>query len=78
MSIIYKIACIIAIIGAINWGASAFMADQGGKNLVHLALGDKGALDTPAQWNKKELTVYIIVAIAGFVCLFGLITGQKH
>jgi uncharacterized membrane protein YuzA (DUF378 family) len=72
MSIIYKVALILVIVGAVNWGLSAVKPSEGGMNLVHRLLGTKTAdkklvPDTPAQWNKKEIVVYTIVAIAGVV-----------
>lgn len=82
-NIIYSIAFILAIIGAINWGASALQNQKGGHNLVHKLLGDRVKVgdkdvlvdDMPKNWNKKELTVYALVAIAGIVAL---VFGWKH
>ena len=72
MSVIYTIALILVIVGAVNWGLSAIKPAEGGMNLVHRLLGDRTAAkdlvpDTPANWNKKEIAVYAIVAIAGIV-----------
>ena len=77
-NVLIALCLALVIIGALNWGASAYMNKEGGKNLVHLALGTKGAADTPAQWNNKELIVYAIVAVAGLISLYALITGRKH
>jgi len=71
-SLIYIIALLITCAGAINWGLSAYNASKGGSNLVHKLLKEKESgeiLDTPAAWNKKEKTVYYIVAIAAVVLL---------
>jgi len=71
-STIYWIALIITVIGALNWGAAAYKAKEGGSNLVHKYLKDKNEgeiLDTPAAWNKKEKLVYTIVAIAAVVLI---------
>jgi uncharacterized membrane protein YuzA (DUF378 family) len=74
---LFIVALVLAVIGALNWGLSSMKNKSGQSlNLVHNLLGSKDAsgkviADCSANWNKKEKTVYTLVAIAGVVALFG-------
>jgi len=58
-----KAACILVVIGAINWGLIGVGGFVGSDwNVVHMLLG---------TWPKVEWIVYILVGIAGIMKLFG-------
>jgi len=63
-----KVAYILTIIGAINWGLSTM-----NKNVVHMLVGKRqnGQLvaDAPANYTRAEKLVYLIVAIAAIYIL---------
>lgn len=58
MSPLHKIAWILVIIGALNWGLVGINMDW---NVVHLILG---------SWMWLERLIYILVGLSGLVLLY--------
>lgn len=57
------VACVLLIVGALNWGLVGLGWLFGGAdwNVVHMIFG---------QWMKVEAVVYVLVGIAGIYKLF--------
>jgi uncharacterized membrane protein YuzA (DUF378 family) len=57
------LACVLVVIGALNWGLVGLGWLMGGKdwNVVHMLLG---------QWLQVEAIVYVLVGLAGLWKLF--------
>lgn len=53
-----KVACLLVVVGAINWGlvGLGWLAGGADWNVVHMLLG---------QWMKVEAVVYVLVGAAG-------------
>jgi uncharacterized membrane protein YuzA (DUF378 family) len=60
IDILYTIAIVLVVVGAINWGATAF-----GNNLVDLVAGKDSTFSK---------VVYYLVAAAGLAVVAGLLT----
>ncbi len=65
--VLCMVALVLVIIGAINWGASAFKF-----NLVSKTVGSGDENDK----NKKEIVVYVLVALAGVYVAVQLALGK--
>ncbi len=52
------VACILVVVGALNWGlvGLGWLAGGADWNVVHMILG---------QWMKVEAVVYVLVGLAG-------------
>ena len=58
MCMVHKVAAVLVVVGALNWGLVGINADW---NLVHLLLG---------SWMWLERLVYILVGLSGVAMLF--------
>lgn len=57
-----KIACLLVVIGALNWGLVGLGGFMGAEwNVVHMLLG---------TWPQVEWVVYILVGVAGVLKIF--------
>lgn len=69
---ICTIACILLLVGALNWGLVGLGWLIGGQdwNVVHMILG---------QWMKVEAVVYVLVGVAALykIFLMGKCCGGK-
>lgn len=61
--ILHKIAWVLVIVGAVNWGlvGLGWLVSGSDWNLVHMLLG---------QWMKLEGIVYLLVGVSGVLSLF--------
>src|SRR3989344_168309 len=60
---ICKLACLLVVIGALNWGLVGLGGFFGGDwNVVHMLLG---------QWPQVEWVVYILVGAGGVLKIVG-------
>ena len=58
-----KLACLLVIIGALNWGLIGLGGFVGSDwNVVHMVLG---------SWPKVEWIVYVLVGVGGVLKIFG-------
>lgn len=60
IDILYTIAIVLVVVGAINWGATAF-----GSNLVEMVAG---------EGTTFSKVIYYLVAAAGLAVVAGLLT----
>lgn len=60
---IHKIAGVLVLVGAVNWGlvGLGWLVSGSDWNLVHMLLG---------QWMTLEAVVYLLVGLAGVSMLF--------
>ncbi len=57
-----KLACLLVVVGAINWGLVGLGGFLGGDwNVVHAVLG---------TWPSVEWAVYVLVGLAGVMTIF--------
>lgn len=64
-----KVACLLVVIGALNWGlvGLGWLAGNADWNVVHMLLG---------QWMQVEAIVYVLVGLAGVYKLVACGKGQ--